>query len=1342
MGAQFGSRHAVQYASRGEQSQLKCQAKGDWPLSVRWFKNKARLEPINVRETPVRQTSSASVLLLGPGDQVGQNLALANDQYQKSAGLLMQRYSLATAEILLNRPASEQSQAEVQQQQQAQSAELTKSGEQSGQPLAVQVTSVLSISQVERQDTGTFKCLAVNTFGMDERIIQLIVQEPPDRVDELTAADKGSRSITLAWSAPYDGQTPLLAYHVQYRPDLAPSPAFQPAQKQHLSADPPGSLDWFNYTLPVVEQPSAPYNGNSQEATKAEAAGLAAAVNPAPSGGRPLVKLTISSLRPMTSYWFRVQAENKLGPGPLSSPLQASTIEEAPSGAPTKLKAVAQSSSSILVSWSRLEPPEQVHGYYLGYKPLGDLVATSNGTFVTHKQPASELEQQPSNIQTYKTVQHDDKLSKFDALLTGLKRSTKYVISVQAFNRQGSGPASDPIHVRTLDTDPPKQVRLFVKQATNCSIQLEWRPLSQAALKNFKSSEGGSVMSDLTDGGAHQLPVAMPLSGGSPDQMGSSELVDYYSLYQAELNEHPHWQEIRLPGYAASHTLDNLKCGTRYQFYMMGVNKIGVGDQSDILDTKTTGGRPLAPDRQLTLDVINTTCYHVRFDRWHDNGCPIIEFKVKSKPEFARDWLQQSSYEVTSTSDAPSNPAESDRSDSLPAWPSKRTRRLANLDDSSYAMALVEEDPAPDDDAFLDYATDMSADYNIRESGSASSYNSSQLLDLLKDSMVSSFDPLKTKSSNQLSDLRSSLLVAEPKEPRTVAIDQRAKQQDWRRVKLCNLLENTYYQIKVTARNSVGETDMDLRLLTSPEGLEFDHDVKRQVIVRSDGVGRASHSAIAAGDKLTFYSLGSHWSILVPVTLLIAFTTVVVTVMLLLRRSSSSSSSTSTTFSGSTTTNHHCSGSSYMNDSSPAHQHYGPDIACSDRPIPTMAGLESLSRQMGDQGTLKSIQASHMNDGSSNIVIYSQHQRMANCQLSSNMDEPTYGHSTACATGNRSGNQSVNSPATTIAGLSASLHSGSTTNGSSTDTSGVFLRAELGSNSQHLTNQRGRVYLCAKQGDSGMVDESETDGATYYGMGDQASELSVLYGPTATQLRHIQQQAIAQKQIDAGELGSGAQKMDNNCFLTIVEQVARSIDEPCQQMGSANLASLPAKGFVGCQQAVTTDDQCRSSDYLMGHTNYLPAQDNQQLPNNYTVTNIASNANDLRADGICQAQQIEAQGERLIFDPAYSTIRRNFPQTFRYLTLQQSHSMNGHNNHKIAAGSSNQMISNSDQRNQNMLTGSPLVSNPSGQVNNGNLMNQQHLAYDLDMTSSNNLAALNLLTTNQVAQTPDARQSR
>lgn len=111
--------------------------------------------------------------------------------------------------------------------------------------------SELSIAKVFRHDTGLFICQAKNNYGQDQMSIELVVQggkqrmlkrnldleskegmeipktwekffqliilfsEIPETPKNIRIVEQASRSITLAWTQPYAGNSPIINYVIQ-----------------------------------------------------------------------------------------------------------------------------------------------------------------------------------------------------------------------------------------------------------------------------------------------------------------------------------------------------------------------------------------------------------------------------------------------------------------------------------------------------------------------------------------------------------------------------------------------------------------------------------------------------------------------------------------------------------------------------------------------------------------------------------------------------------------------------------------------------------------------------------------------------------------------------------------------------------------------------------------------------------------------------------------------------------------------------------------------------------------------------------------------------------------------
>lgn len=79
------------------------------------------------------------------------------------------------------------------------------------------VNSQLTIAHSDRHDSGVYRCVAENPYGRAEQIVFLAVQERPDTPSYLEVFEVGSRTIKLSWRRPFDGNSPVLSYLVQYQ---------------------------------------------------------------------------------------------------------------------------------------------------------------------------------------------------------------------------------------------------------------------------------------------------------------------------------------------------------------------------------------------------------------------------------------------------------------------------------------------------------------------------------------------------------------------------------------------------------------------------------------------------------------------------------------------------------------------------------------------------------------------------------------------------------------------------------------------------------------------------------------------------------------------------------------------------------------------------------------------------------------------------------------------------------------------------------------------------------------------------------------------------------------------
>ena len=110
------------------------------------------------------------------------------------------------------------------------------------------VRSQLSISRTDRHDSGKYRCVGENQFGRSEHLIFLAVQESPDAPTSLEVLEVKSQTVKLSWKRPYDGNSPVLSYLVQYK-------ALKTLHENNMIAsldDEWRGLHVFNLTLPSM----------------------------------------------------------------------------------------------------------------------------------------------------------------------------------------------------------------------------------------------------------------------------------------------------------------------------------------------------------------------------------------------------------------------------------------------------------------------------------------------------------------------------------------------------------------------------------------------------------------------------------------------------------------------------------------------------------------------------------------------------------------------------------------------------------------------------------------------------------------------------------------------------------------------------------------------------------------------------------------------------------------------------------------------------------------------------------------------------------------------------------
>lgn len=367
-----------------------------------------------------------------------------------------------------------------------------------------EVVSTLQIYPTMREDSGFFSCHAINSYGEDRGILQLTVQEPPEP-PKVEIREVKERTIALRWTMGFDGNSPITGYDIECKNktetwerarrtrdvsptlnqatiiELHPSSTYNIRifAKNHIGDSEPSN------ELTVTTDEADP-EGPPQDVTLEAITSQSIKVTwKAPlkhlqngvirgyqvchrehsiNGSHQFVcismeatgeteSLSLNNLKKFTEYEVVVQASNSAGPGPASSEVRATTMEDVPGRAPEKVVATAASPESISLSW-QTPSREALNGVLQGFRiiywanlPDGELGEIRNVT--TQKVPL-ELE--------------------------GLEKYTNYSIQVLAFTRAGDGVRSDQIYIRTKEDVPGPPGGVKAAAASSSVVYVSWLP--------------------------------------------------------------------------------------------------------------------------------------------------------------------------------------------------------------------------------------------------------------------------------------------------------------------------------------------------------------------------------------------------------------------------------------------------------------------------------------------------------------------------------------------------------------------------------------------------------------------------------------------------------------------------------------------------------------------------------------------------------------------------------------------------------------------------------------------------------------------------------------------------
>ncbi|XP_044016307.1 Down syndrome cell adhesion molecule-like protein Dscam2 isoform X2 [Aphidius gifuensis] len=503
--ARIIDKHRNQTARLGSRASLKCEAKGDHPLNIVWRRAGSQLDSAvsdyryMIKEMNTTDGAVSILELISTSrEDSGRYFCTASNAYGGDE---------MTMHLYIQEPPDFPRNIHVLEKESRYIKLGWTSSQDGNSPITQYIIEYKTDSEVWHDHTFHATVPGIQTYGhvnglrpamtYQFRVFaenELGRSQASDILDVTTEGEKpggpprnlkveaiSSTEFKITWDPPdqdlWNGE--ILGYHVGFK-------------EHRLSAE--------QYTYKTVE---------GRPITASATLGLARTAIP----GR---QCQLTNLRKFTRYSIIVQAYNALGPGPMTSEIVGTTLEDVPSSPPQDIRCTALSSQSLQISWET--PPEtSLNGVLRGFKVLWESMDLS--------------------IETSKS---DTKITTaLTAVINNLEKYTNYSIQVSAMTRPGDGISSSPIYCMTKEDLPEIPAGIKAVANTNESIIVSWLP---------------------------------PLKT-------NGIITSYYVYIKSEENDGK-WYKQTLRAHKTIYRAENLHKRTQYSFHVAAVTSVGEGPKT------------------------------------------------------------------------------------------------------------------------------------------------------------------------------------------------------------------------------------------------------------------------------------------------------------------------------------------------------------------------------------------------------------------------------------------------------------------------------------------------------------------------------------------------------------------------------------------------------------------------------------------------------------------------------------------------------------------------------------------------------------------------------------------